>query len=151
MSSATDSNKEIARRFMEDCWNQGKMDAFSELVSNDCRYHDSVFPSIQSGLDNIRQHIGNCRNGFPDLHFTIEDMIAEGNEVVIHWKASGTHKGQFLGMQPTNRNATVSGTSINRIDNGKITEQWSDWNLMSLMEQLGMSMATSGGAKGPSR
>jgi steroid delta-isomerase-like uncharacterized protein len=132
-------NKEIARRFMDECWSQGKLDAIPELVSDNCSLHDSVFPNLGAGVENIKRHINMCRSGFPDLKFTIEDTIAERNEVVLHWTGSGTHKGQFLGMAPTNKNATVSGTSIFRIDDEKIVEQWADWNLMSLMEQLGMA------------
>jgi steroid delta-isomerase-like uncharacterized protein len=66
-------------------------------------------------------------------------MIAERNEVVIHWVARGTHKGIFLEMPATNRTAKVSGTTIFRIEDGKMVEQWSDWNLMTLMEQLGIT------------
>src|SRR5216684_4817628 len=132
-------NKEIARRLMDECWSQGKLEAVRELVSNECRYHDPAFPSLTSGAENINRHISTCRSGFPDLKFTIDDTIAERNEVVIHWTARGTHKAQFLGMSPTNRAATVSGTSIFRIEGGKITEQWVDWNLMTLMEQLGVA------------
>jgi steroid delta-isomerase-like uncharacterized protein len=132
-------NKQIARRFMDECWSQGKLEAVRELVSNGCSYHDPVFPSLTSGEENIKRHISTCRSGFPDLTFTTDDTIAERDEVVIHWTARGTHKGQFLGMSPTNRKATVSGTSIFRIEGGKITEQWSDWNLMTLMEQLGVA------------
>lgn len=139
--SSTAENKEVVRRFMEECWNQGKMNSVRELVSEECRYHDPVFPSLTSGAENIKQHISACRNGFPDINFSIDDTIAERNEVVVHWTAHGTHKAAFLGMPPTNRKATNSGTSIFRIENGKITEQWSDWNLMSLLDQLGISNA----------
>jgi predicted ester cyclase len=76
--------------------------------------------------------------------FTIDDTIAERDEVVVHWTATGTHKGQFLGMPPTNKKATVTGTSINRIEGSKIAEVWANWNLMSLMEQLGIAMAPQG-------
>jgi steroid delta-isomerase-like uncharacterized protein len=134
---STMENKEIARRFIEECWNKGDQAAMRELIADHCRYHDPAFP----GIENIPQHIAACRTGFPDLHFTIEDMIAERNEVVVHWTARGTHKGPFLGTQPTNRKCNVSGTSISRIDGGKITEHWADWNLMSLMQQLGLSTA----------
>ena len=134
-------NRQIAQRFMEECWNQGKLDMVRELVSSRCTYHDPVFPSLTSGADNLKRHIESCKNGFPDLKFTIDDTIAERNEVVIHWTARGAHKGQFLGMAPTNRKATVSGTSIFRIDGGKIVEQWADWNLLSLLEQLGVASA----------
>jgi steroid delta-isomerase-like uncharacterized protein len=135
-------NKQVVRRFMDECWNQGKTDSVRELMSENCRHHDPVFPSLTSGADNVKRHITTCRNGFPDLKFSIDDTIAERNEVVIHWTARGSHKGQFLGMAPTNKNATVSGTSIFRIENGKIAEQWVDWNLLSMMEQLGVASTT---------
>jgi steroid delta-isomerase-like uncharacterized protein len=109
--------------------------------SANCRYHDPVFPSLTSGAEDIKNHIQTCRSGFPDLMFTIDDTIAERDDVVVHWTATGTHKGQFLGMPPTNKNASVTGTSINRIEGSKIAEMWSNWNLMSLMEQLGIAMA----------
>jgi hypothetical protein len=60
---------------------------------------------------------------------------------VIHWTGAGTHKGQFLGMPATNKKASVTGTSIFRIEGSKIVEEWASWNLMSMMEQLGISMA----------
>ena len=139
---ATDT-KQIARRFMDECWSQGKLESIGELVSDNCRIHDPVFPALTSGADNLKRHIGMCKKGFPDLKFSIDDTIAERNEVVHHWTAQGTHKAEFLGMQPTNRKATVTGTSIYRIEGGKIVEQWADWNLMSLMEQLGVRTAPS--------
>jgi steroid delta-isomerase-like uncharacterized protein len=132
-------NKDIAHRFMDECWSGGRLEAIPELVSENCSIHDPVFPSLPAGADSMKRHISTCREGFPDLRFDIEDTVAERNEVVLHWTARGTHKGQFLGMAPTDKQATVSGTSIFRIDDGKIVEQWADWNLMSLMEQLGMT------------
>ena len=134
-------NRQIVQRFMDECWNQGNLNTVMELVANDCRYHDPVFPSLTSGAENIKNHIQNCRSGFPDLMFTIDDTIAERDEVVIHWTGTGTHKGQFLGMPPTNKKASVTGTSIYRIEGSKIVEVWSNWNLMSMMEQLGIAMA----------
>jgi steroid delta-isomerase-like uncharacterized protein len=134
-------NKQIVQRFVDECWNQGKMESIGELVASGCKLHDPVFPSLTSGADNLKRHIEMCRSGFPDVRSSIDDTIAEGNEVVHHWTIRGTHKGQFLGLAPTNRTATISGTSIHRIEGGKIVEQWSDWNLMTLMEQLGVSAA----------
>jgi steroid delta-isomerase-like uncharacterized protein len=140
-------NKEIAHRFMDECWNLGKMETLHEVVASDCRIHDPVFPSLTSGADNLAHHIAMCRNGFPDMNFTVEDTIAERNEVVLHWTARGTHRGMYLGMEPTNRHAEVSGTSILRIDNCMITEMWANWNLMSLMTQLGMAQMQQSTAK----
>jgi steroid delta-isomerase-like uncharacterized protein len=140
-SASSQDNKQIVRRYMEECWNQGKVNVVSELLASNCRFHDEVFPHLTSGADNLRRHIESCRSGFPDLKFTIDDTIAERDEVVVHWTASGTHKGPFLGMQPTNKKANVSGTSIYRVENSKIVESWANWNLMSMMQQLGVAQA----------
>jgi steroid delta-isomerase-like uncharacterized protein len=134
-------NKQLVHRFMDECWNLGQFESLREMVADDCRIHDPVFPSLTSGADNLKRHIITCRNGFPDLNFTPDDTIGEGDEVVVHWTARGTHRALFLGLQPTNRSATVSGTSIFRIKNCKIVEQWADWNLLSLLEQLGLAAA----------
>jgi hypothetical protein len=69
--------KQIARRFMDECWNQGKLESIGELVSDDCRIHDPVFPSLASGADNLKRHIGMCRNGFPDLTFWREERLID--------------------------------------------------------------------------
>jgi predicted ester cyclase len=89
----------------------------------------------------MRRHIQMYRNAFPDLRITLDDVIAEKEEVVVHWTAKGTQQGQFLGVAPTNRNATMTGTSICRLKSGKITEQWMDWNVLTLLEQLGAATA----------
>jgi steroid delta-isomerase-like uncharacterized protein len=132
-----ENNKKIARRFIDECWNKGDKAAMRDVIADNCRYHDPAFP----GVDKLPEHIASCRNAFPDLRFTIEDMIGERNEVVVHWTVRGTHKAPFLGIQPTNRSCTVSGTSISRIEGGKLVEHWADWNVMTLMEQLGVSAA----------
>ena len=142
-------NKQIVQRFMDECWSRGNLNAVSELVANDCRYHDPAFPSLSSGAENIKNHIQQCRGGFPDLTFTIDDTIAERNEVVVHWTGTGTHQGQFLGMPPTNKKARVEGTSICRIEGSKIAETWANWNLMSLMEQLGIATAPQSQSSAP--
>jgi steroid delta-isomerase-like uncharacterized protein len=138
-STMSDENKIIARRLMEEGWNKAQLNVVDELMSTRCRFHDPVFPSLTEGAENFKKHIEMCRAGFPDLHFTIEDTIAERNEVVLHWSARGTHRGAFLGMPATNKLGNVSGTSILRMENGKIVEHWSDWNLLTLMEQLGLT------------
>ena len=104
-------------------------------LADQVRFHDPVFPSLNLGIPNIKTHIEGCRRAFPDLKFTIDDTIAERNEVVLHWTARGTHKGEFLGMQPTNRKVTVEGTSIYRLEGSKIAEGHANWNLASMMEQ----------------
>ena len=137
-NQSTDQNKQVVQRFVEECWNQGNLNKASEFLTDQVRYHDPVFPNLNAGLQNARNHIDECRRAFPDLKFTIDDTIAERNEVVLHWTVRGTHKGQFLGMQPTNRKVTIDGTSIYRLEGAKIAESYANWDLASLMAQLGV-------------
>ena len=134
-----EENKLIARRFYDECWNQGKVDRVDQLLSKDCHYRDPAFPSLAPGADSVKRHITLCRNAFPDLRFSLDDLIAERDEVVVHWTANGTHEGAFLGIGATRKIATVGGTSIYRIKNQKIVEQFVDWNLLTLLEQLGVA------------
>ena len=136
-----DQNKELTRRFYEECWNQGKTERVDQYVAKDCRHRDPVFPSLAPGVESLKRHITMCRNAFPDLRFSLDDLIAERDEVVVHWTANGTQEGQFLGVAPTRKTATVGGTSIYRIKNQKIVEQAADWNLLTLLEQLGAATA----------
>lgn len=137
-NKSPEENKHVVQKFVEECWNQGNLNKASELLADQVRFHDPVFPSLNLGIPNIKTHIEGCRRAFPDLKFTIDDTIAERNEVVLHWTARGTHKGEFLGMQPTNRKVTVEGTSIYRLEGSKIAEGHANWNLASMMEQLGV-------------
>ena len=133
-------NKKLARRLIEDGWNKSDLTSLSESVTADVKLHDAVFPGLAPGTESLKRHISMYRNAFPDLHFAIDDTIAERNEVVIHWTATGTHKGDFLGIAPTDKVATVSGTSILRFIRGKVAEYWTDWNLLALTQQLGIAV-----------
>lgn len=135
----SDQNKAIARKLLDEVYSQGKLEVLNDIVTPDCRLHDPVFPSLEPGLNGLKKHIAMIRKGFPDLRFSCDDILAERNEVVIHWRASGTHRETFLGLAPTNRSGTVTGTSIFRLERGQISEMWSDWNLLTLLEQLGLA------------
>ena len=137
-SSVLDRNKKVVHRFIEECWNGGDLSSVPELIAWHCLYHDPVFPHMSAGVESMQHHIQRSRKAFPDIRFTITDTVAEGDEVVLHWTAEGTHRGEFLGIAPTNQKALVAGTSIYRIQDGKIVEEWVNWNLMSLMQQLGL-------------
>jgi len=80
---------------MDECWNQGNLNTVMELVANDCRYHDPVFPSLTSGAENIKNHIQTCRSGFPDLTFTTDDTIDLAEKIIAatqpeHFTAGAT-------------------------------------------------------------
>ena len=80
-------NKQLVHMFMDECWNLGEFESLREMVADGCRLHDPVFPSLTSGVESLKCHIISSRCGFPDLNFTIDDTIAERDEVVLHWTA----------------------------------------------------------------
>ncbi len=134
-----EDNKDLVRRLYEECWNRGDLEQVDEMYTKDCKFHDAVFPSLSPGAESMRRHIQMCRTAFPDIKFRIDNVIAEKEEVVVHWTANGTQKAAFLGVPATNRSAEVSGTTICKIKNNKIAEQWADWNLLTLLERLGVT------------
>ena len=134
----TEQNKQVVQRFVEECWNRGNLNKASEFLTDQVRFQDPVFPNLSSGIQSIKNHIEGTRKAFPDLKITVDDTIAERDEVVLHWTARGTHQGQFLGMQPTQRKVTIDGTSIYRLDGSKIAESHANWNLATMMAQLGV-------------
>jgi steroid delta-isomerase-like uncharacterized protein len=134
-----EQNKQVVQRFVDECWNQGNFQKISEYLTDQVRFHDPAFPHLNAGIQNARKHIEGVRQAFPDLRIAIDDTIAERNEVVTHWTVTGTHKGQFLGMQPTQRKCNLEGTTINRLEGGKIAETHAHWNVASLLAQLGVT------------
>ena len=80
------------------------------------------------------------RNAYPDLQFTVEDQIAEGDKVVTRWTGNGTHKGELMGIPPTGVQVTETGSDIIRYVGGKAVEEWTSYDLLVMMQQLGCKM-----------
>ena len=78
------------------------------------------------------------RSAFPDIQFTIEDLIAEGDKIVTRYTARGTHRGDLQGIPPTGRQVTVTGIIISRFANGKFVEGWLDFDALGMLQQLGV-------------
>lgn len=78
------------------------------------------------------------RTGLPDLQLSIDDIMAEGNKVIVRWTARGIHKGVLLGVAPTGKQTTVEGISVFRLANGKVTEAWATWDTLGMLRQLGV-------------
>jgi predicted ester cyclase len=94
-------------------------------------------PGLPSGLDGAKQGIVGFLTGFPDIHFAIEDQIAEGDKVVARLTMSGTHQGEFAGVPPTGKQVSVTGIDVWRVHNGKCAEHWLALDNLGLMQQLG--------------
>jgi predicted ester cyclase len=132
-------NKEKARRFMEEAFGGGKLEVVDEVLDADFVCYD---PNSEAGevrgAETMKQEIEWFRSAVPDLTYTVEDQVAEGDQVVTRWKATGTHQGEFFGVAPTGNRIEMSGIQIDRFDeNGKMVEEWPEYDLLGAMKQMG--------------
>ncbi len=131
-----EKNKALNRRFVEEVINQGNLDVIEELLDPGAVDHAAP-PGFATGREGAKQFAAMMRSAFPDLHLTIEDMIAEGDKVVMRSTWSGTHEGEFMGIPATGRRVTVSGIDISRVADGRMVEHWGQFDALGLMQQLG--------------
>jgi steroid delta-isomerase-like uncharacterized protein len=130
-----EANKAHIRRVIEEVYNQGNLDVVDEVAARNLVIH-SPAQEIQ-GREGAKQYVAALRAGFPDICFTIEDQIAEGDKVVTRWTARGTHAGTFQSMPATGRKFRLAGADIDRIVDGKVVECWAHVDELGLMRQLG--------------
>ena len=136
MLMSTEQNKANARRFYEEVWNQGNLAIADEL--NAINFVDeSLQPPVRS-LEDLKHFVTMYRTAFPDAHFTIEDIIAEGDKVAVRFTATGTHQGDLMGIAPTGKHVTATGISIIRYENGKAMEGWANFDDLGMLQQLGV-------------
>ena len=131
-----EDNKMLLRRFFE-AWNEGKLDDCYALLAPEIVDH-AVPPGFPPGLEGVKQSTALVRNAFPDGQFTIEDLIAEGEEVMVRWTVRATHTGNFFGIPPTGKQVAVAGIDIARIADGKAVEHWRIFDQLGLLQQLGV-------------
>jgi steroid delta-isomerase-like uncharacterized protein len=134
------SNENVALiyRWFEEVWNQGRAEAIDEMFAADGIAHGLGEAGMDvEGPAGFKTFFEKLRGAFPEFEVTIEDTIAEADKVVARWTARLTHKGDQLGIPATGKQATVSGMSIVRIRDGKIVEGWNNWDILSLMQQIG--------------
>jgi steroid delta-isomerase-like uncharacterized protein len=118
-----EQNKALARRVLEEAASQQKPELLDELFASDYVLHDPANPMVHD-RETFKQFLGGHYTAFPDVKWTIEDVVAEGDRVVVRWTLTGTHKGPLLGIPPTGKQVKMWGISIYRIADGKIAEEW---------------------------
>jgi predicted ester cyclase len=123
---SVEENKALVRREQEELWNHtGNLDAAAEELFAPDR------------VEAAKQEAASVRRGFPDLESTVEDLIAERDKVVAHWRAHATHQGEYMGIAPTGNRVNLRGISIYRIEGGRIAESWGVSDDLGLMRQIG--------------
>jgi steroid delta-isomerase-like uncharacterized protein len=133
----SEENKEKARRFLEEAFNEGNFGVVDEIVASEYVLHDPASPEEIRGPEGIKGFVQMYRSAFPDTHITVEDLIAEGDEVVTRWRGRGTHQGELFGIAPSGNQVEVTGITISRFEGGKIAEDWTNSDTLGLMQQIG--------------
>lgn len=136
--STAEQNKELIRTAVEEIWNNGDFDKLKDLVSDDFVIHFPRPGKEIRGPENVKQFYTELRKAFPDLQFTIIDLLAEDSKVVTHWSATGTHKDEFKGIPATGKRVTFNAMDIDKIIHGKFVECWTNIDELGLMQQLGV-------------
>jgi len=136
----TQENKASASRFLEEVINRGNVSVVDELSGANFVDHQAP-PGVPPTNEGIKTFITMFRAAFPDLHYTLEDSIAEGDRVVQRTTAHGTMKGDFMGMPASGKSATWSEIHITRYENGKAVEHWAVVDQLGMLAQLGFAQA----------
>ena len=119
-------NKAIARRYFDEILNKGSAAALDSIIAADVVFRNP--PAVVKGIAEFRKLVASLRGAFPDLHFTLEDELAEGNKVATRWVMRGTQGA---------RKVDVSGMDIFLIENGKIREIWVNMDSLAQAQQMG--------------
>ena len=136
----SEQNKAASKRVLEEGFNEGNLAVIDEFVDPSAVDHDPSVPErmrSMRGPEYVKQIVSMYRTAFPDLHITVDDQIAEGDKVCSRWHSDGTHRGELEGLAPTNTRGSITGISIDRFENGKIVESWTEWDNLGLARQLG--------------
>lgn len=135
---STEQNKALVRQLVEEAINQGNMSVVDEFLIPDFVEHEELPSGIPPGREAPKVLFTMLRSAFPDFKATIEHLIAEGDEVVLHMTWTGTHEGEFMGIPPTGKRISINVIDILGIAEGKFVEHWGVMDSMAMMQQLGV-------------
>ena len=134
-----EANKNLVRRVFQEFWNEQNEALVDELYAAGFVDHiPGLPPEFLSGPEGLKRNAASLRAAFPDAHFTIDDILADGDKVVTRWTVRGTHQGEMNGIPPTGRHVTVTAMSIDQIVGEKVVESWTIYDARGLLQQLGV-------------
>ena len=132
---STENNKALARRGF-DALNERNWAGFYELIAPDMVLHEASKTS--QGLEAYQQFVSMYYTAFPDLHISVEAIVAEGDRIVARYTGRGTHQGELMGIPPTGKPISVANILIARIANDRVVEQWLNTDVLGMLQQLGV-------------
>jgi predicted ester cyclase len=135
--SDVEVNKALVRDFVMRVQNGGEIEAAGEYIDDACTDHTGP-PDLPPGIEGAKLIFRMIRAGFPDHDAVIHHQVAEGDMVATYKSFTGTHQGEFLGVPPTGRRATIRVMDFVRVRDGKIVDHWNVLDIAGLMQQLGV-------------
>jgi len=135
---AEKENIALLQRYYDEIFNKRNLDVAAEVFADDYVSHHNDPVGLPPGPEGVRQFVTATAEGFPDITITVEDIFAEGDMAGSRWLLKGTNTGSFFGAPPTGKPAAWEGVAITRFANGKIAEDWYNFDQMSLLMQLGI-------------
>jgi steroid delta-isomerase-like uncharacterized protein len=128
-------NEALVRRFFEDLCNGRQQDVADEIVAGDYVSHGPQAPPAE-GPEGVKARVAVYQESL-DGHWDVQEVFSAGDRVVARWTGSGTHEGELMGVPPTGRPIAVEAISVFRIADGKIAEEWTVWDALGLLQQVG--------------
>ncbi len=140
MEYTPEQNNQIAEKFFNSVWNKGDFSVLDTLIAPDAEDHSTVGgkPKTEKGSASFRAIVTMFRSAMPDIHLNIDDEVYAGDKVVHRWTLNGTDTGGVMGMPPSGKKLTFTGTTIVRMRDGKIVERWANVDELGLLQQLGV-------------
>ena len=143
----SEDNIAVVRRLFDEVWGQGNLGAIDECCTEDFVDHDPI--AGEGNRESAKQAASGYREAFPDLTVEIDDILASGDRVAYRWHAVGTFENELMGQQPNHeRGEPIVGLTIDRFEDGKIAESWSQWDTLQMMRDIGAMPAESGAVAG---
>jgi predicted SnoaL-like aldol condensation-catalyzing enzyme len=143
---SVDQNVALAYRVVEEIWNGADLDVADVLFAPAYVNHGGLIPNLVRGPEAIKMSVTLYRIAFPDLHITVEHMIAEKNLIAVHWTAYRARPGHLTGVAKAGNQETVTGMTLSRVAGGRIVESWTSWDTASVLSRL--RVTTLGGQSG---
>jgi predicted ester cyclase len=132
-----DANQQLMRRWFEEVWNLKRESAVDEMYPEGRKAHGLPYPDSEIvGPGAFKEFRRGFLKGFPDIHITLEDSVADQDRVAVRWTATMTHQGEFSGVAPTGKPARLSGATFARIEDGVIIEAWNFMDLSGFVQRL---------------
>jgi steroid delta-isomerase-like uncharacterized protein len=132
-------NRDLVKKYFDGV-NAGNLDVVDEVFETNYSHHDPANPDPNGvgGVDDVKFHLNALLSAFPDMNFQVDDTIAGDESIIVRWTATCTHTGDYFGIAPTNKSATITGMNTWRFEDGKAVEGWVNRDDIGLLQQLGV-------------